>query len=56
MVSDKTGYSWWWLRSPGDYKQCAAYVYSDGNVIEEGLIVNYCDRAVRPALWVNLEF
>ena len=49
----------WWLRSPGGNQRRAAYVDSDGDVIEGGGDVNglyfyYGDNAVRPALWIDL--
>lgn len=48
---DVTG--WWWLRSPGSDRSCAAYVSSDGSL---GItIVNNASACVRPALWINLE-
>lgn len=46
---------WWWLRSPGYYQDLAAYVYSGGGVRGRGGSVYYDDRAVRPALWIDLE-
>lgn len=52
---DATG--WWWLRSPGKYTQYVhyvAYVYIDGS-----LNFQFPDNdhgAVRPALWISLEF
>ena len=45
--------SWWWLRSPRDNSETAAFVYSYDFVL--GLDV-YCDNgAVRPALKLNLK-
>ena len=49
----KTG-SWWWLRSPGDDRYCAAVVNSDGWVYGDGSRVNGSDDGVRPALHLNL--
>ena len=46
--------SWWWLRSPGDYRYCAAVVNSDGWVYGDGSRVNGSDDGVRPALHLNL--
>ncbi len=46
--------SYWWLRSPGSYTRNAAHVYLDGSVAVDGIYVDYDNRAVRPALWVNL--
>lgn len=44
----------WWLRSPGDYSFEAAFVDHVGCVVPKGGNVS-CNRAVRPALWINLE-
>ena len=48
------GNCWWWLRSPGLYQNYAADVYYDGVVVEHGFYVDHDDRAVRPALWIDL--
>ena len=48
--------SWWWLRSPGDDRYCAAVVNSDGWVYGDGSRVNGSDDGVRPALHLNLSF
>ena len=48
------GNCWWWLRSPGNYSNHAAYVYVVGSVSAYGYSVDLDDDAVRPALWVNL--
>lgn len=48
------GNCWWWLRSLAYYSHNAPYVLSSGNVNYYGYSVNYDDRAVRPALWINL--
>ena len=45
---------WWWLRSPGNIRNRAAYVYYDGDVDEFGYIVSDAALAVRPALWIDL--
>ncbi|MBQ4297717.1 MAG: serine/threonine protein kinase, partial [Clostridia bacterium] len=44
----------WWLRSPGFYSHCAAYVLYDGSVSRSGDDVTRGDSGVRPALWINL--
>lgn len=49
-----TGNCWWWLRSPGDRQDCAACVVSTGCIAAYGYSVNIGDRAVRPALWIDL--
>ena len=46
--------SWWWLRSPGNDSNYAAYVYDDGSVNYFGNYVSNNNSAVRPALWINL--
>ena len=40
----------WWLRSPGDDRHRAAYVYGSGSVNFRGNYVYYVDDCVRPAL------
>ena len=44
----------WWLRSPGGDLDGAACVYDDGDVYEHGSYVGSDDRAVRPAMWIDL--
>lgn len=47
----------WWLRSPGKHNLYAAYVYSDGSISIIGdNISNIYNYAVRPAMWINLDF
>ena len=47
---------WWWLRSPGSNSYNAAFVNVDGTVNYGGHSVGKdITRAVRPALWINLE-
>jgi hypothetical protein len=48
------GCCYWWLRSPGCIQLDAARVDTDGALSLFGFSVYYGDRAVRPALWVNL--
>ncbi|MCL2010971.1 MAG: DUF6273 domain-containing protein [Synergistaceae bacterium] len=43
----------WWLRSPGDGPDLAAYVNSDGHVYDDGPLV-ISALGVRPALKINL--
>ena len=52
-TNDETGACWWWLRSPGFYQSCAAYVYYFGSRYYHG--VNDGCECVRPALWINLD-
>lgn len=52
------GNCFWWLRSPGMYRDCAAYVDDVdgvGCVFECGDYVNRGCSAVRPALWIDLD-
>jgi tetratricopeptide (TPR) repeat protein len=49
----KDGEKWWWLRSPGEEQENAAIVISDGVVYLRGHLF-VVDRAVRPALWIDL--
>ena len=49
-----SGNCWWWLRSPGNYQNYAAYVYGAGDVNEYGSNVIDDGIAVRPALWIDL--
>ena len=44
--------AWWWLRVPGAYEACAAYVNNSGNLITGGSTVSFED-GIRPALWVK---
>ena len=47
--------SWWWLRSPGDSSDDAAYVSNaDGYASAYGSNVDSSNNAVRPALHLNL--
>ncbi|MDR0249638.1 MAG: DUF6273 domain-containing protein [Oscillospiraceae bacterium] len=55
-IADNSGYSaawYWWLRSPGDGSDDAAFVDYDGYVNVNGGIVDYSDNGLRPALWLN---
>lgn len=45
---------WWWLRSPGLYRNATVNVDSDGDVFKRGSRVYYDSGAVRPALWIDL--
>ena len=47
-------FSWWWLRSPGDYSDSAAEVDGSGWVDRDGRNVNASSGGVRPALHLNL--
>ena len=50
--ASKTDY--WWLRSPGEDDDYAAYVYSGGRVNSDGYSVDYTTNAVRPAFHLDL--
>ncbi|MCL2336051.1 MAG: SIR2 family protein [Firmicutes bacterium] len=43
----------WWLRSPGDISDDAAYVTNDGDVHAYGFVVSWSEGSVRPAFWLN---
>ena len=47
-------FSWWWLRSLGDYSDSAAEVDGSGWVYRDGNIVDISSGGVRPALHLNL--
>ena len=54
--SSSNGNCMWWLRSPGNYYQnYAVYVEPSGLVYHAGVDVDLWNRAVRPALWINLD-
>lgn len=67
-VNSRSGYSRWWLRSPGygwepiglatdSYdinSDCAAVVYDTGNVLDLGYNYEATGIVVRPALWLVL--
>ena len=44
----------WWLRSPGNYSDCASYVSGGGCIYDYGKKVSYKRNAIRPALRLNL--
>ncbi len=57
---------YWWLRTPGDDQNEAAFVGNDGAVYYDGVVygacvyrleysVDYDGIAVRPAMWINLD-
>ena len=50
----RTGYGWWWLRSPGCSNSSAAHVRCDGGVGFVGAL-GAIGGAIRPALWLMLE-
>ena len=50
-----SGYSWWWLCTPGEYLSKAAGVTAEGEISSSGDTVTISDNVVRPALRLNLE-
>ena len=54
----------WWLRTPGTVSWFASYVLGDGEIDNKGISTKpgdgrYVDRgsiAVRPALWIDLDY
>ena len=46
--------SWWWLRSPGNFSNNAAFVDYDGSIDFSGYPVLLDGGGIRPALWLNL--
>ena len=49
------GGCYWWLRSPGtNGDEYAAFVTGDGRIMAGGQPVSNTNRAVRPAMWLNL--
>ena len=44
----------WWLRTPGDSKDTATYVFTFGDVTEDGVAVNQNNVGVRPAIWIEI--
>ena len=46
----------WWLRSLGRHQLLPAYVDVYGDVIERGPLINNNTHAVRPALWIDLNY
>lgn len=51
---DNEGICCWWLRTPGVYQIAASYVNSGGGVFEHGTEVYNDSRAIRPAMWIDL--
>ena len=45
---------WWMLRTRGCHRDFCAYVSSRGVVNAYGMIVNYRDFVIRPAMWIEL--
>lgn len=54
-VNSGNGNCWWWLRTPGNDSYFAACIRSDGHLHVLGYSVDSKDRAVRPAMWINIK-
>lgn len=52
-VDKKNDVSWWWLRSPGQRNEYAAYVGSNGAIVKGGSYIDNVRGTIRPALWVD---
>lgn len=66
-MEDHKSNCWWWLRSSGEFQNCATFVrvngsinYNGNEVYDYDYVNNYDDRvdiagaAVRPAMWIEL--
>lgn len=53
---DKSGNSWWWLRSSGCVQSYAADVDYGGDIDSYGSNRYHAINCVRPALWISLSF
>ena len=53
VLAYANGAGWWWLRSPGSYGGCAAYVAASGSINGIGDDVSRRDAGVRPVLWLK---
>lgn len=53
FFDEKTGGSDWWLRSPGESSNQAAYVSGKGEIDVGGIVVDDYVLGVRPALWLK---
>ena len=48
------GGCWWWLRSPGQYEDCAAGIFEYGYGYNSGYLVDDYDNGVRPVIKLNI--
>ena len=55
-VNSSNGNCYWWLRSPGQRQNIVAGVDNGGVVRGDGHSVDYANLAVRPALWIDLNY
>lgn len=49
--TDRSGWCTWWLRSPGEFRYCAASVKYDGSEVDYWMTERF---AIRPALWIEI--
>ena len=54
-ITKGTGKACWWLRTPGYSPDNAAYVFTEGDLCEDGITVRYEVIGVRPAMWIALK-
>ena len=54
-ANSSNGNCCWWLRSPG-VEMAAAFVYDNGDIAEGGCYVDDGNGAVRPAMWIDLNY
>ena len=52
-TEDGTATCWWWLRSPGSSRDCAAGVSYRGGVDRSGYSAYNSIDGIRPALWID---
>ena len=50
-----TGFTAWWLRTPGSDEVHAANVDYYGIAYNIGFLVNYTSNCIRPAMWIRLQ-
>ena len=55
FMEESSGGGLWWLRSPGNFDDNAAYVDGSGWVSDSGSGVDFDLVGIRPALWLNLD-
>ena len=55
-INKKTGYSWWWLRSPGKYGYRVAEIFDSGWLDASGTGINSRGNGVRPVIWIQKNF
>ena len=49
-----TGYTAWWLRTPGSDEVHASNVDYYGTAVNIGFLVNYTSNCIRPAMWIKI--